>query len=134
VTGDFQERLQAVLKRDTRYPAIAYAFVLEALERTMKALGRDRCEGEARHVTGPELLNTIADLAREEFGLLARGVLAVWGIGRTEDFGEIVFNLVEGRLLSRRDQDRKEDFRAGFEFDAAFDRDYRIDVTGLKAG
>jgi len=125
---DFQERLRAILTKDPRYPAIAYAFVLESLERTMRGLRRDRCEGEARHVTGKELLEGIAVLAREEFGLLAQGVLAAWGIERTEDFGEIVFNLVEGQLLSRRDQDTKEEFRGGFAFAEAFGRDYRIDL------
>ena len=65
-----------------------------------------------------------------EFGPLARVVLSSWSITRTEDFGEIVFNLVEEQLLSRRDEDKKEDFRDGYDFVEAFERGYKIETGG----
>ena len=47
------------------------------------------------------------------------------GVYRTEDFGEIVFNLVESRLLNTQECDRKDDFRNGFNFREAFDKAWR---------
>ena len=118
---EFEERLRRLRGRDPRYPAIAYAFVLEALEHTIRATGREKSKGELRHVSGRELLEGIRGFARKEFGPLARSVLDVWNIRRTEDFGEIVFNLVEEKLLSRREEDSKEDFAGGYDFSKAFD-------------
>lgn len=118
---DLEARLRALAVKDPRYPPIAYAFVFEALEYTIRTTGRDVSKGEARHVSGRELLEGIRTFAREEFGPLARAVLGSWNIQKTEDFGEIVFNLVEEKLLSRREQDTKADFAGGYDFAEAFE-------------
>lgn len=118
---DLETRLRGLAVKDPRYPAIAYAFVFEALEFTIRTTGRNDSKGEARHVSGRELLEGIRAFAREEFGPLARAVLGSWNVRRTEDFGEIVFNLVEEKLLSRRDQDSKADFAGGYDFAEAFE-------------
>jgi len=103
-----------ILTRDTRYPFEAYRFIYEALDHTIQRIG------ERRHVNGRELLDGIRDLARCRFGPLARMVFDCWHVRRTEDFGEIVFNLVEAGLLSKTDSDTREDFRGGFDFEEAF--------------
>src|SRR5262245_52862590 len=92
--------LAEVVKRDPRYAHEAYEFVFDALEHTQRLLGRvppKGTGGEAAsqyHVTGQELLQGIRDLALREFGLMAHTVFRLWGVQRTADFGEIVFNLV----------------------------------------
>jgi uncharacterized repeat protein (TIGR04138 family) len=58
--------------------------------------------------------------ALQEFGPIAGTVLKTWGVTRTEDFGEIVFNLVNRGLLGKTDEDRKEDFSNGYDFRTAF--------------
>ena len=68
----------------------------------------------------------IRDLALNEFGLMARTVFHLWGIDRTDDFGEIVFNLVESRLMSKTDTDTRADFHNVFDLDQALLRDYPI--------
>src|SRR5215471_9295907 len=99
-------KLAELVKRDPRYAYEAYEFVFEALGHTQRLLGRVPAEEEASvgdpqyHVTGRELVLGIRDLALREFGMMARIVLRMWGINRTSDFGEIVFNLVEGKLMS----------------------------------
>ncbi len=103
-----------VLRRDPRYPVEAYRFVYEALDHTLSRIG------ERRHVSGQELLDGIRDFARSRFGPLARMVFDCWNIRRTEDFGEIVFNLVEADLMSRTETDTREDFANGFDFNEAF--------------
>src|ERR1043165_7011836 len=98
-------KLDEVVRRDPRYAYEAYEFVFAALAHTQKLLGRvptlERGAEQTYHVTGPELLNGIRDLALREFGLMARTVFHLWGIDRTADFGEIVFNLVEANLMSK---------------------------------
>jgi uncharacterized repeat protein (TIGR04138 family) len=65
-------------------------------------------------------------LALQEFGRMARTVFHLWGIERTDDFGEIVFNLIEAELMSRTQEDNRADFRNVFDLDEALVRDYRI--------
>lgn len=79
-----------------------------------------------RHVTGQQLCEVIRDVALERWGLMARGVLARWGIHRTEDFGEIVFALVNNGWLQKQPTDSIRDFDNVFGFDQVFDREYRL--------
>ncbi len=103
-----------ILGRDSRYPMEAYRFIYEALDHTIQRLG------ERRHVSGRELLDGIRDFARAQFGPLARMVFDCWNIRRTEDFGELVFNLVEADLMRKTETDSREDFKDGFDFEEAF--------------
>src|SRR6185436_20564505 len=80
------------------------------------------------HVSGPELLDGLRDLALREFGLMARTVFKMWGIRRTDDFGEIVFNLVAAGLMSKTDEDTREDFRNVFDLDEALVQGFRIQL------
>ena len=95
-----------------------YLFVLASIEFVQSRLT------VRRHISGPELAWACRDLARERFGLLARPVLAHWGLTRTEDFGRIVYTLVEIGLLVTLPGDSEEDFRDVFEFESAFDESY----------
>jgi uncharacterized repeat protein (TIGR04138 family) len=45
-------------------------------------------------------------------------------VTRTEDFGAIVFQLVEAGILGKTDEDQLSDFARGYDFDQAFVRDY----------
>ena len=78
------------------------------------------------HVSGPQLLEGIRQFALQEFGLMARVVFHQWGIRRTDDFGEIVFNLIEAELMSKTPGDRREDFHGVFDLDAALVQGFRI--------
>lgn len=118
---NFEEELEKILERDSRYDREAYHFVREALEYTQKMLknhGRGRTE--TRHVTGQQLLEGIREYALEQFGPMAITVFEEWGVRRCEDFGEIVFNMVEQGLLSKTKEDSRADFQGGYDFDVAF--------------
>ena len=124
-------KLAEVVERDPRYAYEAYEFIDRALQHTQKMLGReltpDIPPGDPRlHVSGRELLAGVRELALAEFGLLARTVFAMWGIQRTEDFGNIVFNLIEAGLMSRSANDRLDDFCDVYDFEQALD--YRIQL------
>jgi uncharacterized repeat protein (TIGR04138 family) len=109
------ERIRDTCRDDGRYPFEAYIFVYQALDYTTH-----RVVGERRHVTGRELLEGIRRLAIEQFGPLSLMVLKHWGVRRTEDFGEIVWNLVQRDLMGKTDEDKREDFADAYSFDDAF--------------
>ena len=108
--------LLTILDRDKRYDPEAYSFIMASLDYTMKKLGRKG------HITGQELSDGVKDYCLEQFGPLARTVLEKWGIRSTNDFGEIVFNLINSGLLGKTEEDRKEDFHNRYDFKEAFDK------------
>ena len=125
-------KLEELVRRDARFPCEAYEFVFAALAHTQEMLGRvpppEGPAGQDYHVSGPQLVEGVRDLALREFGLMARTVFRLWGINRTDDFGDIVFNLIEGGLMSKTDRDNRADFHDLFDLDQALVRDYRIVV------
>ncbi|HYT63395.1 MAG TPA: Minf_1886 family protein, partial [Gemmatimonadales bacterium] len=50
----------------------------------------------------------------------ASAVLTHWGIHTTEDFGQIVFILIDVGLLAQQPTDRLEDFERVYEFAEVF--------------
>ena len=116
---NFEEALSLIQARDPRYQREAYLFVREALDHTQKTIGKEK-RGCLRHVTGQELLEGVRDLALSQFGPMATTVLAEWGVHRCEDFGEIVFNMVEIGLLAKTEKDSRADFSGGYSFNDAF--------------
>jgi len=119
---DFSEIVSLICKEDSRFDRKAYDFVRLGLDHTVKELRKkDSARTEkSRHVSGPELLEGLRVYALEQFGPLAKTVLNTWGIRRCQDFGDIVFNLIEYNVFSKTENDRREDFSDLFEFDDAF--------------
>ena len=103
-----------------QYKFEAYGFVMAALHHVVSRLAKPR------HITGPELLEGIREYALEQFGPLARTVLNYWGIKKTDDFGHIVFALVEAGILRKQPEDKLEDFSNVYDFKEAFDKGYKI--------
>ncbi len=89
---------------------------------------QDDAEEPSAHVSGAELLESIRILATERFGLLSRQVFRHWGITTTDDFGRLVFGLVELGRMHKTDQDRLVDFFDVYRFDEVLDRQYAIDT------
>lgn len=120
---DFEAVVERICARDSRYHRGAYQFLREALEHTQKTKklsGPKGGEADTRHVSGQELLQGIRVFALQQFGPLAWLVLDEWGVRRCEDFGEIVFNLIEHGVLSKTPTDSRDDFRGGYDFFEAF--------------
>lgn len=118
-TQSFDTVLEQILARDPRYAREAYHFVREALDYTQRAISRAN-QGRMRHVTGQELLAGIRAYALQQYGPMALTLLQEWGVRRCEDFGEIVFNLVDAGVLSKTETDSRNDFAHGYDFEEAF--------------
>ncbi len=117
VEQDREERaMLEILGRDSRYARGAYDFVRSAVHFASHVVFE-----RGTHVTGRELLEGIRQLAIERYGVMIQDVFAEWGVVSTEDFGEIVFNLVDAGLLSKTAQDSKDDFKNVYSFAEVFD-------------
>jgi len=114
--------LRAAVEKNPRYHVDAYRFICEAVDYTCTKLG------ERRDVSGRELLEGICELGLARFGYLARIVFEHWGIARTDDFGAMVFTLVEVGLLGKSPRDSMADFHEVFDLRQALDERYRIDL------
>jgi len=118
--------------RDTRYKLEAYIFVLDGLVFHLSRLG------EKRHVNGRELSTGLLLFAQKQFGPLARSVFRNWGINATDDFGRIVYNLIEIGVMNKQPEDRLEDFFGVADVDEYFagqdcyevDKDYIKKIQG----
>jgi uncharacterized repeat protein (TIGR04138 family) len=87
----FEEAVALIRAKDPRYQADAYVFVREALDQTQQSIGKET----RAHVSGQELLEGIRAYALQRYGPMAMLLLEEWGIHSCEDFGEIVFNMIE---------------------------------------
>ena len=131
---NFDEVLEKIVTKDPRYSREAYLFLREALDHTQKMVTKtpkDAAPRQAakqddvpRHVSGQQLLEGIRDYATQQFGPMSATVLSEWGLKRCEDFGELVFNMVENSLLAKTDKDSRDDFKGGYDFDTAFCQPY----------
>jgi uncharacterized repeat protein (TIGR04138 family) len=120
---ELDDILEQIFEADPRYSPGAYDFVLESLSYAQKKFKR------TKHVTGIELLEGIKVLLMEQFGPLTLTVLDHWGIKSTEDFGNIVFNLVARKVLSKTEEDSLESFRNVFDFEQVFEQGYRQNLN-----
>ncbi|QDU33147.1 hypothetical protein KS4_11920 [Poriferisphaera corsica] len=117
------------IARESRYALDAFVFVQRGLEHTVReihgALAAEEPdlsheEIESRHVSGSDLCLGLRDYAIAEYGLMARTVLKHWYITSCEDFGNIVFEMIDAGLMHKTDEDCLEDFIDTFDFRDAF--------------
>jgi uncharacterized repeat protein (TIGR04138 family) len=121
---NFGESVEEIVRTDRRYDRDAYYFVREGLDFTIKMLKKES-HGAGRHVSGQELLEGLRRYALDQFGPMTKTVLTHWGVKRCEDFGEIVFHMVDKGILGKTEQDTPEDFKGGYDFDEVFVKPYQ---------
>ncbi len=125
------------LAKQTAYPPEAFLFVQRGLEFTVRRVHGEKAmqpqqtkveDTPSRHVSGQLLCQGLRDYALQQYGLLARTVLKQWHINSTEDFGKIVFAMVESGLMQKTDQDTVHDFVDVFDFNQAFAAELELTV------
>lgn len=133
---DFTEVVSLIVKEDPRYSKNAYLFLQKALNFTIdkerKRQGKVVTKVSKRHVSGQELLDGIREYALEQYGPMTHFILTSWGINRCEDFGEMVFNLIEYGVFSKNEQDSRDDFASIYSFEDAFLGPFRPKERRLK--
>ena len=111
------------------YHPLAYKFVFSSLRFTQEQLGRDRATEATGHISGPELLDGIRRLGLQHFGMLSIAVFKTWGIESTDDFGRIVFQLIEAGEMRKTANDQLTDFFGVYDFTKVFSEDYTLDTS-----
>lgn len=113
---------EQMVARAGSYPEQAFHFVREGLAYTVETLSKntEEMEEDDRHVSGQELCLGMRDLAIKRYGPLAGLVLSRWHIHKTEDFGRIVFAMVDSGLMRATAEDSLEDFQNVYEFAEEF--------------
>lgn len=77
-------------------------------------------DSDSRHITGQQLCIGLREYAIHRYGMLAPVVLRHWNVLRTEDFGRIVYRLIDIGMMSRTPDDSLSDFAGVYEFDEVF--------------
>ncbi|HHT9110282.1 MAG TPA: Minf_1886 family protein [Candidatus Brocadiaceae bacterium] len=122
-------KIREIIKKDPRYSPQAYQFMFEALDFTIHMLGKSQHKTSdiERHVTGKQLLEGVRQFAIKNFGYMALTVFEQMGIKQDEDFGNVVFNLVESGLMGKTENDTREDFKNIYDLKKVFDEDFKFD-------
>lgn len=149
------QAMRDLLVEDTRYKIEAYQFIREALqyahENLIDSPGEedgdeaaaflpidqdvedefdddfdDLPEQNPNHVTGQQLCEACRRYALQQYGYLAKMVLANWGVHKTGDFGDLVYNLIRIEQMRKSETDRREDFDDVYCFDNAFEPEFEF--------
>ena len=118
-TASFEDVLNSIVNQNPAYHRDAYVFLREALDFTQKKLAK-LSKKEVGHISGKEFLEGIRECALAAYGPMALTVFEEWGIRNCQDFGQMVFLMVEKNLLKKTENDNLDDFENGYSFEAAF--------------
>ena len=118
----FQAAVQEICKEDDRFHPDAYDFLREALDYTVNRIKEK--EMQPRHVNGAELMFGFRDFTLQEFGPMSKALLKEWGITKTRDVGEMVFNLIRVEMFSKEEGDSPKDFENIYTFKEAFEKPF----------
>ncbi|MAB83219.1 MAG: hypothetical protein CMJ24_07260 [Phycisphaerae bacterium] len=123
---------RAMVESAGPYPLSAFNFVQEGLSFTSEQVFDDPfgLPEMDRHVSGQELCMGLKNYALAQYGMMAPVVLAQWNIKRSDDFGRIVFAMIEAGLMSSSTEDTPEDFHAVFDFSDVFSRSEMLGRIG----
>src|SRR5437763_1851861 len=108
--ANFFRKIQEITGKDNRYKPDAYEFVMQSLWFTQKRLK------QPGHINGKELLEGIKKFSLQQYGPMAKTVFRHWCVKTTNDFGVIVFNMIDAGLLRKTDDDKKSDFDNFYDF------------------
>ena len=102
-----------IIAKDKSYDARAYTLLLDVIHYLAGESGDKHCSGE-------EILDEFKERTLDLFGPLSYTVLSEWGLSRTEDIGEMMFNLVDARRIGKDDNDSADSFAGGYDFRETF--------------
>jgi uncharacterized repeat protein (TIGR04138 family) len=103
----------------TPYRSEAFMFVLQAVPHQFFA------SSPSDHLKGAELCWCLRDRAIIEFGPKASETLHGWSVQTCDDFGNIVYMLIDAGLLAKTEKDSKADFHDVYDFDQVFHENAR---------
>lgn len=117
---NFKKSVNRIVDTDPRYAADAYEFISNAVNYTAHSLkkNKEKKDRPDHHVSAKELLDGIAEYALREFGPMASEVMKSWGLSDAKAIGNVVYNMIDEKLLRASEEDCVEDFSIEYDFDA----------------
>lgn len=103
-----RHKIEKFCAESGKYAPDAYEFVTNCVIAQVNALT------SARHLSAQELLQGLVQQLEEDFGFLTASILEYWQIKTASDIGEIVFDLIELKILSASEDDKRSDFDIDF--------------------
>jgi len=127
---NMKKSIQEIAKADGRYSLRAFGFIQEGLEYAVKKIhGLDQPADEPHHITGKQLCEGLAEFAADKWGRMAKVTLNQLGIKSTNDFGNIVYLMVENKWMHARPEDSIEEFHDVYDFEEVFEKNYQFRAT-----
>lgn len=125
--------IKELCEKDPRYTLDAYIFVNDALDfaqrmglASMKeAFGEDDGE-QSDHISGGDLCRLAVSYAVALYGMLAKPVLAKFGIRTTDDIGNIVYNLIDEGFVDQSPEDSRSDFNDVFDLGEELEKHFKF--------
>lgn len=115
---------------DGRYHAKAFEFLISGLR-----LYYDEAENQVFPASAEDLCWSCAECAMDSYGMMAKDVLAYWGVTTTNDLGRITWLMIKTGMLQVSPDDKDEsEFDDVFDFTEVIWEDYQIEwlVGGLR--
>ena len=118
-----KKTLKQIARNTGIYPPEAFEFVRHGLAYAVSRIHEadKNTQEPQRHITGQQLSWGLRDFAIRRYGVMARAVLRHWNINRTEDFGRIVFAMVEDGIMRKTPQDSITDFNHVYDMNQVFE-------------
>lgn len=124
-------QLSEIAREHGVYAVEAYAFVSEGLAHAAQR----HTEAGGAHIDAAQLIDGCIDLAAQRYANLGVTVLTSWGLRKSDDIGEITYQMIEAGIFGKQPSDRREDFQLGPDLATAiperFHEQLRNDVVGL---
>ena len=132
--ANFKKSINRIVDTDPRYAADAYEFISTAVNYTAHKLKKLKEKDKPdRHVSAKELLDGIAEYALREFGPMASEVMKNWGITDAKSIGNVVYNMIDEKLLKASDEDCLEDFSIEYDFDDALRKPFTREKAATRS-
>ena len=119
--------VRLIRQKDDRYQPQAYEVVRLGLDHAQKLVHGEPKKGKSavnRHVTGPQLLEGFRQHVLEAYGPMSYPLLQNWGLRKSADVGNIVFNIIETGLFGRSPEDNLADFKDVYDFKDVFQKPF----------
>lgn len=121
-----KKSFKEITRETGQYTPPAFKFVYEGLGYTISRFTDQPEPSQPRHISGAELCEGLRRKAVEKWGRLAKVVLNEWGIKTTQDFGQIVFLLIDHKWMSAQPTDSIDDFNDVYDFKTVFEEQFEF--------
>jgi len=111
---EIEKKLEELQRKTPATPVIAYKFVLQTVAAAVSR--RDRTRGE--HIPPADFIRTMLTLARERYGMYAKGLFQEWGLKTSRDIGVVIHSLAKEGLLAVSEEDTLASFEKALDLQA----------------